>query len=121
MNNRIVELKVENVKRIEVADIGAELLGDPLIKVGGGNGQGKSSLLDAIMYALGGEGLVCEEPLRRGAKKGAVWMPWVEAFADTAWCYTFTHNGLEPALMGYDSTFLLKINVFSMFIKMNRK
>jgi DNA repair exonuclease SbcCD ATPase subunit len=41
-----------------------------MIVVGGKNGQGKTSTLDAIWYALGGKGALPSEPLRKGAEKG---------------------------------------------------
>jgi energy-coupling factor transporter ATP-binding protein EcfA2 len=40
------------------------------VVVGGLNGQGKSSTLDAIWYALGGQRAMPSEPLRKGQTKG---------------------------------------------------
>jgi len=61
---RIVSLTIENVKRISVAHITPD--GRPMIVIGGRNGQGKTSVLDAIEYALGGKGAICTRPIRDG-------------------------------------------------------
>ncbi|MEY2849626.1 MAG: hypothetical protein RI885_2293 [Actinomycetota bacterium] len=66
---KILELKVRNVKRIRAAEIRPD---GNVVVIGGKNGQGKSSVLDAIMYALGGKDVVCKEPLRRGENEGEV-------------------------------------------------
>jgi predicted ATP-dependent endonuclease of OLD family len=50
---QINTLEIENVKRIKAVKI--ECDGQALTVVGGRNGQGKTSVLDAIAYALGGE------------------------------------------------------------------
>lgn len=59
----ILELHVENVKRIKVVNI--KPLTNPVI-IGGMNGQGKSSVLDAIMYAMTGAKALPEKPIREG-------------------------------------------------------
>jgi predicted ATP-dependent endonuclease of OLD family len=46
-------LEVENLKRIKAVKI--DCSGNSLTVIGGKNGQGKTSVLDAISYALGGE------------------------------------------------------------------
>lgn len=48
---RVVKLQAENVKRLKAIEITPE--GD-LVVIAGKNGQGKTSVLDAIWYALGG-------------------------------------------------------------------
>ena len=64
---RIIELRAENIKRIKAVDIrpgkGA------VVTVGGRNAQGKTSVLDAIAMAIGGEKLVPDKPVRSGAQK----------------------------------------------------
>jgi len=65
----IVSLEIENIKRINAVRV--EPIGN-LIVVGGENGQGKSSLLDSIMYVLAGRKTHPEVMLREGADSGRV-------------------------------------------------
>lgn len=67
--NKIVQLNVENVKRIEAVEITPD---GELVVIGGKHGNGKSSVLDSIMYALGGEKALPPVPLRNGTSKGHV-------------------------------------------------
>jgi hypothetical protein len=64
----IVQLTVDNVKRIKTARIEPD---GNLVVLSGRNGQGKTSILDAIEYALGGKPDV-SEPIRRGATDAKV-------------------------------------------------
>ena len=66
---RIVELIAENVKRIEVVDITPT---DDMVVITGRNGQGKSSVLDAIWYALDGARNIPDVPIRRGETKATI-------------------------------------------------
>ena len=50
---KIASLEAENVKRIKAVQIEPAATG--LTVIGGNNGQGKTSVLDAIAWALGGE------------------------------------------------------------------
>ncbi len=63
----IVELRAENVKRLRVVRIRPE--DGSLVLVGGANGAGKSSTLDAIEMALGGAKAIPPDPIRHGARK----------------------------------------------------
>lgn len=83
---RIVQLTAENIKRLKAVEITPT--GD-LVVVSGKNGAGKSSVLDAITYALAGKGAQCPEPVRRGAKKGEV----VCDLGDLIVTRTFTAGG----------------------------
>jgi len=60
---RIIKLTAENVKKLSLVEISPE---GNLVVVGGKNGQGKSSVLDSIMYALGGADILPTKPVRRG-------------------------------------------------------
>ncbi len=69
---RIVKLKVENVRRIKAATVQPT---GRVVKVSGGNGEGKTSLLDSIALVLegpGARGSVARRvsPLRIGTAEG---------------------------------------------------
>lgn len=66
---RVVELKVANVKRLRAVAIKPD---GSIVQITGRNGQGKSSVLDSILYALGGKGAQPSAPIRRGAEKASV-------------------------------------------------
>lgn len=66
---KIVELKVENVKRLSAVNIKPD---GSLVVIGGRHGNGKSSVLDSIMYALAGTDSLPPAPIRNGASKGQV-------------------------------------------------
>lgn len=53
MSVKITQFEVENVKRIKAVQITPSPTG--LTVIGGRNNQGKTSVLDAIMWALGGD------------------------------------------------------------------
>jgi hypothetical protein len=53
MSCKIIKLELENVKRVRAVEITPAQTG--LTTIGGKNCQGKTSILDAITYALGGE------------------------------------------------------------------
>ena len=63
---RIVKLQAENIKRLRAVEITPD---GNIVRITGRNGQGKSSVLDAIAYALGGQSLVPSKPIREGEKK----------------------------------------------------
>lgn len=60
----IVRLRAQNVKKITAVDITPD---DGVTIVAGQNGEGKTSVLDAIMWALGGKETVPKQPVRHGA------------------------------------------------------
>jgi len=65
---KIVSFDIENVKRVQAVRVTPAETG--LTTLGGDNYQGKSSCLDAIMSALGGEKFTPSDPVHAGAKKG---------------------------------------------------
>jgi DNA repair exonuclease SbcCD ATPase subunit len=67
---RITGLEIENVKRVAAVSIEPAETG--LTVIGGDNRQGKTSVLDAIMAALGGEKFTPSNAVRNGADKGQV-------------------------------------------------
>lgn len=68
---RVIRLQASNVKALKAVDVTPNP-DSPLVVIGGNNGQGKTSVLDSIMYALGGKDAVCADPLRHGQKKGQI-------------------------------------------------
>lgn len=62
---KINELLIENVKRVKAVQF--EPSADGLTIIGGRNGQGKTSVLDAIAWALGGNNYKPSVPDRDGA------------------------------------------------------
>lgn len=66
----IVSLESNNVKRLKAVRITPSAEG--LVVIKGDNGEGKSSVLDSIAYALGGEKLCPPEVIRRGEKSAEV-------------------------------------------------
>ncbi len=66
---KIIELRAQNIKRLTAVEIHPD--GD-LVVISGRNGQGKTSVLDSIMYALGGKSCIPERPVREGANVGVI-------------------------------------------------
>jgi len=66
---RIVQLTAENIKRLQAVTITPE---GNLEIIGGNNANGKTSVLDSIMYALAGGKSIPAAPIRRGQKKARV-------------------------------------------------
>lgn len=62
---KINSLEIENVKRIKAVKL--EPTKDGLTVIGGKNGQGKTSVLDAIIWGLGGDSYKPSVPQRIGA------------------------------------------------------
>lgn len=61
---KIASLELENVKRIHAVEL--EPAQDGLTVIGGKNAQGKTSVLDAIAWALGGDKMKPADPNRKG-------------------------------------------------------
>ncbi len=67
---KIIQLNAENVKRLKAVEIKP---GDGgLVIVAGRNGQGKTSVLDSIEYALAGKRSLPEKPVRCGQDKATI-------------------------------------------------
>lgn len=62
---KINNLEIENVKRVRAVKLQPSENG--LTIIGGGNGQGKTSVLDAIAWALGGDKFKPSAPVRDGS------------------------------------------------------
>lgn len=94
---KIVSLAAENFKRLRAIMIKPD--GSTVI-VGGKNGAGKSSALDAIRAALGGKKHCPEEPVRRGAKKAQI----VLESDDLTVTRTFSKKGTQLEVTSKDGT-----------------
>ncbi len=66
---KIIQLLSENVKRIKAVHIKPD---GSVVHIRGRNAQGKSSTLDSIMYALGGEGAQPPRVIRDGEERAQV-------------------------------------------------
>lgn len=62
---KIASLEAENVKRVKAVELSPAA--DGLTVIGGRNRQGKTSVLDAIAWALGGDRMRPSQPHREGA------------------------------------------------------
>lgn len=62
---KIAKLEIENVKRVRAVTL--EPAENGLTVIGGENGQGKTSVLDAIAWALGGDKFRPSNPTREGS------------------------------------------------------
>ena len=79
---RIRRLFIENVKRVRIVEVIPK--GD-VIEIAGQNGQGKSSILDSIIYVLGGQGEIPIEPIRKGEKSAKIVLETDEFTAIRSW------------------------------------
>lgn len=67
---KILGLYAENFKKLKAVTIAPG--DDNVIKITGGNGEGKSTVLECIWAALGGKKYVPEIPVRTGEKKAVI-------------------------------------------------
>lgn len=66
---KILKLTAENVKKLRAVEITPT---GELVEITGRNGQGKTSVLDAIWWALAGTKHIQAVPIRRGATKARI-------------------------------------------------
>ena len=69
MSMKINKLEIENVKRIKAVKVEPKASG--LTVIGGNNNQGKTSVLDSIAWALGGERYKPSQATREGSAVGS--------------------------------------------------
>lgn len=60
---RILRFQAANIKKLRIVDISPD---GNLVQISGANGAGKSSVLDAIQYALEGKTNIPSQPVRQG-------------------------------------------------------
>lgn len=68
---KIIRLQAENIKKLKAVDITPE---DNLVKITGKNAQGKTSVLDSILYALAGKKAIPAKPIREGEDHASIEM-----------------------------------------------
>lgn len=66
---KIIKLKAENIKKLVAVEITPA---GNVVRITGKNGAGKTSVLDSIFWALGGQQNIAEEPIRKGEKRAAI-------------------------------------------------
>lgn len=66
---KIIQLTAENVKKLKLVEITPK---GNFVQVTGKNGQGKTSVLDSIWWALAGEKNIQDAPIRTGAESARV-------------------------------------------------
>lgn len=66
---KIIKFTANNIKRLGAVEITPQ---GNVVKITGKNAAGKSSVLDAIFWALGGKGVMPSKPIRAGAESAQV-------------------------------------------------
>lgn len=66
---KILSLQVENIKRIRAIEIKPQ---GNTVEITGKNGNGKTSVLDSIEWALAGKKLIPEKPIRHGETTASI-------------------------------------------------
>lgn len=66
---KIIKLKAENIKKLVAVEITPQ---GNVVRITGKNASGKTSVLDAIFWALGGQQNIQSQPIRKGEKRAAV-------------------------------------------------
>lgn len=96
---KIVQLSSQNVLRINAVEITPE---GNLIVIGGENAQGKTSVLDSILLAMGGKKAKHQEPLKQGTKKGKIVVKVGEGDDQLIVTRTFTAKGGQLTVVSKD-------------------
>jgi DNA repair exonuclease SbcCD ATPase subunit len=98
----IIEMRIENIKRVRFAHVKPK---DNVVIVAGRNGQGKSSVLDAISWGLTGTSTVPRYPIRKGQRTGSIKLD-IGDFVVTRY---FTHVDEDKSEKGH--TYISKLVV----------
>lgn len=86
---KILRLESENIKRINAVEITPT---GNLVEITGRNGNGKTSVLDSIFFALAGAKHIQAEPIRKGAKSAEIRL----RIGDTETRYVVTRKFHRP-------------------------
>lgn len=76
MQFRLVEVRAHNVKALKAVAIKVD--GKPVFKISGRNGQGKSSVLDAVAMAIAGPAAFPEKPIRAGESEAEIFLDFTD-------------------------------------------
>lgn len=76
MQYRLVEVRAHNVKALKAVAIRID--GKPVFKISGRNGQGKSSVLDAVAMAIAGPAAFPEKPIRAGESEAEIFLDFTD-------------------------------------------
>ena len=68
---KIVNLHAENIKKLKAVDITPDPENN-MVTITGKNGAGKTSVLDSILWAIGGKNAIQDKPIRTGETKGLI-------------------------------------------------
>jgi energy-coupling factor transporter ATP-binding protein EcfA2 len=101
-NMHIIEMRIENIKKVKLAHFKPK---NNLVIIAGKNGQGKSSVLDALSWALTGTSTVPRYPIRKGQRTGSVKVD----IGDFVVTRHFTHVDEEKSEKGH--TYMSKLTV----------
>jgi DNA repair exonuclease SbcCD ATPase subunit len=85
---KIIEMTVENVKKIKAINIKPH---GNMVIIEGKNEQGKTSLMDCIAYAIGGQRLIPDDPIRKGEKSGKVEIVFPDWIVTRTWTEVNTY------------------------------
>jgi DNA repair exonuclease SbcCD ATPase subunit len=66
---KIISFRAENIKRLSLVEVRPD---GNVVQITGRNGQGKTSILDSVFWALAGGDTIQGEPIRRGADKATI-------------------------------------------------
>lgn len=83
---KILKLKAENIKKLKAIEITPD---GNVVQIRGKNAQGKTSVLDSILYALAGKKEIPSEPIRKGEDKARIELDLGEYVVER----TFTDKG----------------------------
>src|SRR3989304_7739112 len=92
---KILKLTAENVKKLRAVEITPT---GELVEITGRNGAGKSSVLDAIWWALAGTKHIQAVPIRKGATKARIRLDLGELIVERG--FTPAGAGAPPARTG---------------------
>lgn len=94
---KIVSLTASNLKKLTAVELKPGT--NNVLEVTGKNGQGKSSVLDAIWYTLGGGDAIGAEPVKHGAEQAEVVIHLDDGFIVTR---KFTHQSSSLVVKNQD-------------------